>query len=70
MRSCAKCAWLGIMGPCPHEGEPFPIYTRSHPARRRVVLDVVEHIELGVMDDSDEEAADFGEAAEAAPSDE
>lgn len=69
MRSCAKCAWLGIVAPCPHEGEPFPIYTRSHSARRRVVLDVAEYIELGPLDADTEETADF-DFVEAPPSDE
>lgn len=50
MRHCAKCDWLGIMGPCPHEGEPFPIYRQRRPAPERYIPDVSEFIERGLPD--------------------
>lgn len=65
--SCYKCDWLGVMAPCPHEGEPFPIRSRSPKRSALRPLDVVRHIELGVMDDDTEEAEDFDAEVEAAP---
>lgn len=59
MRNCAKCDWLGIIGPCPHEGEPFPIYTQRRPAQTRYIPSVVEFIEHGVHDFEDEDTPDF-----------
>lgn len=51
MNHCAKCDWLGIMDPCPHEGEPFPIYRRAVLRTRLAPLDVTKYIELGAPDD-------------------
>lgn len=52
MTRCHKCNYLGIMGPCPHAGEPFPIIRRAKPLPRRV-LDVSEHFEQGLLDSWD-----------------